>query len=73
MASLREGGGPPQVVEGAREHKKVIFFTGIVALFLVSFLLIGFAVKICPLDSQCDIPTNAFVSLYAELFTLHPF
>ena len=25
LASLREGGGPPQVVEGAREHPKQLF------------------------------------------------
>ena len=25
IASLREGGGPPQVVEGAREHRKETF------------------------------------------------
>ena len=32
LASLREGGGPPQVVVGAREHRKETFSPKLVAL-----------------------------------------
>ena len=38
LASLREGGGPPQVVVGAREHRKETFSPKLVALSLACSL-----------------------------------